>query len=135
MRRKQWLKCKRSGSTARRDWNTPLDWNTGVVPNDYVTGSVTDVTLPTPPSPQPATYTVTISAGEGVLNKGILVNSVTISDSLATLAVDGNSSAPTKLTVGSTSATAFNNAGTLGLHNYATVKVDGGFTNSGTSGR
>jgi hypothetical protein len=25
------------------DWNTPQDWNTGVVPNDYVTGSITDV--------------------------------------------------------------------------------------------
>ena len=28
--------------------------------------------------------------------------------------------------------TSFNNAGTLGLHNYAAVTVDGGFANSGT---
>ena len=106
------------------DWNTPLDWNTGVVPDN----SNTEVTLPPyPPSPQSATYTVTISAGEE-----FTVNSVSITDPTATLAVDGSSSTLTSLTVTSTSATAFNNAGTFGLHNYATVTIDGGFTNSGT---
>ena len=45
---------------------------------------------------------------------------------------DGSSSTQTSLTVTSTSATAFNNTGTLGLHNYATVTVKGGFANSGT---
>ena len=62
------------------DWNTPLDWNTGVVPDN----SNTEVTLPTPSSPQSATYTVTISAGEE-----FTVNSVSITDPTATLAVDG----------------------------------------------
>ena len=43
------------------DWNTPLDWNTGVVPNNDqpVKGDTYEVTLP-----GSTAYTVTISAGE-----------------------------------------------------------------------
>ncbi len=104
------------------DWNTPLDWNDDIVPNDAVTGSTTEVTLP-----GSTAYTVTISAGEN-----FTVDSVSITDPLATLAVEGSSSTHTSLTVTSTSATAFTNSGTLGLHNNTSVTVDGGFTNSGT---
>ncbi len=109
------------------DWNTLLDWDTGVVPNDYLTGSVTDVTLP-----GSAAYTVTISAGEGVLHKGNLVNSESIIDALATLAVDGSSSTQTSLKVSRTSATAFTNSGTLGTHDNTEATIDGSFANSGT---
>jgi len=101
------------------DWNTALDWNTGVVPDN----PNTEVVLPTPPSPQSPTYTVTISLGEE-----FTVASVSITDSMATLVVDGGSSAQTSLTVDG----AFTNSGTFGLHNYASVIVDGTFTNAGT---
>ena len=87
-----------------------------------MTGDTYEVTLPTPPSPQPATYTVTISAGEE-----FTVNSVSITDPTATLAVDGSSSTQTSLTVTSTSATAFNNAGHSGCTTTRRSTIDGGF--------
>jgi hypothetical protein len=106
------------------DWDARLHWNDGKVPNNNhpVRGDTYEVTLP-----RSTAYTVTISAGEN-----FTVDSVAITDPLATLAVDGSSSTQTSLTVTSTSSGTFNNTGTLALNNYATVSIDGGFVNSGT---
>jgi hypothetical protein len=83
------------------DWNTPLDWNDDIVPDDAVTGSTTDVTLS-----GSTAYTVTISGGEN-----FTVDSVSITDPLAMLVVDG----ALTLTGTSTFAWGVSGAGTLAL--------------------